>query len=186
MAADIEFGLSLIMLYTFLLRGPSEWWGQARSDLFGFKQGSLSYGPIVRKHRKERVTLYRECVCKKTPLLCAHKWWSAWEELRESTGQSNEEFLCSNPTAWTQKLRSYLSQVYPQATREDLATWTSHCCRRGAAADILHRQGLAGGGGLKDMLREADWSSPKGSHPYTPADEIEAVSMGEVLIEEMD
>ena len=90
------------------------------------------------------------------------------------------------PTQWTQRLRSYISSIYPQMSEQDLETWSTHCCRRGAAADILHREGLSGKGGLEEMLREADWSSAKGSHPYTPADEIEAVSMGELMIEQLE
>jgi hypothetical protein len=181
-----EFGLSLLMLYTFLLRGPSEWWGQADPKKLDFKQGHLRYGQIVRKHRKEMVTLYRECVCKRSPLLCVHKWWMAYSEQRETTGLLNERYLTMTPTQWTLQLREYIAEIHPHLTTEDLATWTSHCCRRGAAADILHRQGLTGKGGLDDMLREADWASAKGSHPYTPADEIEAVTMGELMIEELD
>ena len=179
---DIEFGFTLIMLYTFLLRGPSEWWDQARPTLLSFAAGHLRYGSIVRKHKKSRVTLYRECVCQREPLFCAHKWWLAWEETRTN----DQDFLTTTPDKWTKQLRTYLKAEYPAMSDEDDLTWTTHCCRRGAAADILHRQGLTGAGGLEQMLLEADWSTPKGSHPYTPADEIEAVSMGEVLIEQLD
>ena len=71
-------------------------------------------------------------------------------------------------------------------SQEDVRSWTTHSCRRGAAADILHSQGLSDKGGLKEMLLEADWATPKGAHPYTPADEIEEVSMGEILIDQLD
>ena len=76
--------------------------------------------------------------------------------------------------------------IYPHMSEEDLNSWSTHSCRRGAAADILHRQGLGKDGGLETMLLMADWASPQGAHPYTPADEIEAVSMGEVLIDKLD
>jgi len=178
----IQFGLTLSMLHMFLLRGPSEWWDQAKPERLQFAQGYLRYGPIRRKHRKTEVTLYRPCVCKTNRILCVHLWWQAWEQERPRF----EEYLNSSPDRWTKKLRGYLREIYPGMPETELQSWTTHACRRGAAADILHSQGLGDKGGLKEMLLEADWASPQGAHPYTPADEIEEVSMGEVLIDQLD
>ena len=79
-----------------------------------------------------------------------------------------------------------MREIFPSMSEQDVTSWTTHSCRRGAAADILHRQGLSHSGGLEEMLMQADWSSPQGAHPHTPADEIEAVAMGELLIEKLD
>ena len=179
---DTEFGYSLIMLYTYLLRGPSEWWDQAESHKVQYRSGYLCYGPLTRKQRKCQVTLYRQCVCQGHRLLCAHLWHEAWEQERPR----HSGYLTSSVDKFTRKLRGYIRELYPQMPEDEILTWTTHSCRRGAAADILHRQGLTDDGGLDAMLRMADWSGPKGAHPYTSADEIEGAAMGDLLIDNLD
>ena len=86
--------------------------------------------------------------------------------------------------SWTRTLRRGLEAL--GMAHEKVEQWTTHCCRRGAAADILHRQGLTQEGGFEAMLTAADWSSARGAYPYTPVDEIEQELIGDVIIDGLD
>ena len=53
----------------------------------------------------------------------------------------------------------------------DVATYTSHCFRRGSAVDILERHGL------QAMLRFRQWSSPFSAASYASLDDQAAVGL---------
>ena len=53
----------------------------------------------------------------------------------------------------------------------DVATYTSHCFRRGSAVDILERHGL------QAMLRFGQWYSPFSAAPYASLDEQAAAGL---------
>ncbi len=175
-----EFGTTLCMMYAFLLRGPSEWWAQAEwRRIDTTTTGEVRYGPIQRKHRKEKVTLNRTCCCQKEKLMCPHQWLEMWRGQRPGG-----RVLTESVASWTAKLRGALTELGVQ--EEDAMKWSTHVCRRGAAADILHRKDAFGKGGLRDMLQMGDWSGEKAANPYTPRDEVEAVTMGEIMLADMD
>ena len=52
-----------------------------------------------------------------------------------------------------------------------IADWTSHCFRRGSAADMLEANGV------NAMLRHGEWSSPQAAEPYASRDEQQASSI---------
>ena len=85
-------------------------------------------------------------------------------------------FLTLNSASYTLLMRQALIEA-GGLSENAAALWTTHVSRRGAAADILHRQGL------QAMLQQGDWKSARGAHPYTPKDEIDEIQMGEVLID---
>jgi len=60
---------------------------------------------------------------------------------------------------------------------EDHSRFTSHCFRRGAAADVLEEHGLA------SMLNFGQWSSPGAAMPYASADEQTARALGNAVLD---
>ena len=98
--------------------------------------------------------------------------------------------------AYTSGLRRLLAQAgVPSA---ELASWTSHCARRGSAADVLAAEGplpkalvgsRVGGarrGGLANMLAHGEWASKASASHYASLDEMNQHAMAHFLINGSD
>ena len=64
----------------------------------------------------------------------------------------------------------------------NLPLWTSHCFRRGSAADVLRAQGV------KAMIDHGEWSSSRAAEPYASRDEQDAstIALASWLIDVSD
>ena len=164
-------GAFACLAYTFGLRVTSELVRQAQSHLFHTTPTRITYGPIHRKGQAAQQTLTRWCVCSQDRLLCAHDWLLMLCEERPH----GRLF----PEAHSTLMRGVV-QLLLGIGVDDADKYTSHCFRRGAAADVLEAHGLA------SMLRFGQWSSASAAEPYASRDEQTAAALGTALLEQSD
>jgi hypothetical protein len=171
-ADDWPWAATAVFNYFFLLRMPSEFFRQFGSSLFREmpKRGSTTgwtYGPIMRKGRGQ-CSITRKCCCRTAPQLCLHSWASLIHQHCPAAAELGAAW-------WTSRLHIYLN-----ALGMETSGWATHCCRRGAAADMLASEGL------RVMLQTGGWSSSRSAFPYTPAEEIKMTMMANLRIDESD
>ena len=159
--------LAFAVAYIFLLRVPSELLGQARAELFASRPRCISYGPIRRKGQRQLRTLPRRCACNGVALLCAHHWAGLALEL--AAGQRRALLFEGYSAArLLRALHALLREL-----RIDPSGYTLHSFRRGAAMDVLEKEGLAA------MLFAGEWRSAA-AFAYPAREEAEARLLGEL------
>ena len=155
----------IALSYIFGFRVPSELLRQSTAQLWDITQEKISYGPIQRKHRLSPVTLTRDCVCKKFPILCAHVW-AAYVKM-ELPADKSFNITGAQFNAMFQQLHRELGTVNVRA-------WTSHAMRRGMALDVLENHGFAA------MLKAGDWKSG-GAFAYASQETVEQRLVGQMF-----
>ena len=155
-------GAFAVLAYMFGLRAPSELVGQATRSSFSCSSRQICYGPIRRKGSLELQTLQRWCCCQQDRILCPHDWLLVLFEVHPEG-----RLFPHSAESYMRKVQDILKTL----GTPDVATYTSHCFRRGSAVDILERHGL------QAMLRFGQWSSPFSAAPYASLDEQAAAGL---------
>lgn len=162
----------LVLAYNFLLRMPSELFGQYKRSFLRESGGRFSYGPIRRKQRLDWCTITAFCTCRTDPAMCLHAWCSVTDEL---DAVPNSKHLGGyTPTSWTARLR----QLLAAEGLPDPEEWYGNDVQRGAAADAFAAEGV------DSMLSRGGWRNLSGARPDVPADEILAGYLAQNVIDD--
>ena len=158
------------------------------------QDSQLTIVELKRKAKPELSCLTRLCVCAADEFMCWHPWLRVMQE-RKPRRDSDYLFPISVAT-YTAGLRGLLAHAgVPGA---ELPSWTSHCARRGSAADVLAAEGpLASAvvgaaaqghrrGGLACMISHGEWAGRASAAHYVSVDEMDRHAMAQILINGSD
>ena len=161
----LEVAAVIALGYVYGLRIPSELLRQSKASLWVLDSRTITYGPILRKHRQRPVTIGRTCVCLEAPALCPH----AWASLIKGAMPPGKSFSLSGA-----EFNRRFQQLHEELGSPDVRGWTSHAMRRGMALDVLEQHGLGA------MLRAGDWPSA-GVFAYASRDAVEQKLVGQMF-----
>ena len=187
---DLRMGAAILIAYLFGLRVPSELLGQLRPSMLRSSNGSLTIQNLRRKAKPHPCDLTRLCVCASDQFLC----WHVWLDAIALPAESNDRIFPMSAEQYTRDLRKLLGLA--GVPEDELNLWTTHCARRGSAADVLAAEGpipVALGGlnargtsGLTGMLAHGQWCSKSSASHYASKDEMDSHALAHGIINDSE
>lgn len=195
---EFQLGAAILFAYLFGLRVPSELLAQVSWARLRVSTSQLTIVGLKRKAKSELSDLTRLCVCSADEFLCWHLWLQALGDAVGTGSRSAPDRLFPISVAtYTAGLQRLLAAAGVPAT--ELPEWTSHCARRGSAADVLASEGpltaaLGAKGakgwpkhqGLARMLEHGEWASKAAASHYASTDEMDRHALAQALINGSD